>query len=130
MVDYERKPNRRPSAFQELYHPESTYLERLQQRIDADDRLFSVPLTRITSVPGCAVPSVGFLWGPAVMSRSCGFVWGSQESLTGPADPTAPGSGRSVHEALKMVSRCHSRNSLEGRSVRSVGKAIGCRARS
>ena len=63
-----------------------------------------------------------------------GFCGGSQERLTGPADPTAPGEpckvNRSVHEALKMVSRCHSRNSLEGRSARRTGRAIGCRARS
>ena len=37
----------RPSAFQEVYHPESTYLEKAPTaqltRIDAADRLFSVP---------------------------------------------------------------------------------------
>ena len=57
--------NRRPSVFQELYHPESSYLEMAPAvqltRIDAADRLFSVLLTRITSVPECAVSSVGFL---------------------------------------------------------------------
>ena len=45
--------------FQELYHPESTNLEKAPTaqltRIDAADRLFSVLLTRITSVPECAV---------------------------------------------------------------------------
>src|SRR5207247_6165260 len=63
-------------AFQELCHPESTYLEKAPAaqltRIDAADRLFSVPLTRITSVPECAVSSVGFLWGPPAVSRTCG----------------------------------------------------------
>src|SRR6185437_16746552 len=66
----------RPSDFQELCHPESTYLEKAPAaqltRIDADDRLFSVPLTRITSVPECAVSSVGFLWGSATVSQACG----------------------------------------------------------
>jgi len=32
-----------------------------------------VLLTRITSVPECAVSSVGFLWGSGTVSRSCGF---------------------------------------------------------
>jgi hypothetical protein len=62
--------------FQELYHPESTYLEKTPTaqltRINAADRLFSVPLTRITSVPECAVSFVGFLWGSVAVSRSCG----------------------------------------------------------
>jgi hypothetical protein len=81
--------NRRPSVFQELYHPESTYPENAPTaqltRIDAADRLFSVPLTRITSVPECAVSSVGFLWGPPAVSRTCGV-------SVGPAD--APDSAR------------------------------------
>ena len=63
--------------FQELCHPESTYLEKAPAaqltRIDADDRLFSVPLTRITSVPECAVSSVGFLWG---IGRRVAELWG------------------------------------------------------
>ena len=71
----------RPSAFQELCHPESTNLEKAPTaqltRIDAADRLFSVPLTHITSVPECAVSSVGFLWGSATVSRSCGASVGS-----------------------------------------------------
>jgi len=41
------KADCRPSAFQELYHSESTYLEKAPTaqltRIDAADRLFSVP---------------------------------------------------------------------------------------
>jgi hypothetical protein len=41
--------NCQPSAFQELYHPKSTYLEKAPTaqltRIDAADRLFCVPLT-------------------------------------------------------------------------------------
>ena len=74
----------RPSAFQALCHPESTYLEKAPtaqlMRIDAADRLFSLPLTRITSVPECAVSSVGFLWGSAAVSLSCGVLWGSPKS--------------------------------------------------
>ncbi len=61
-IQQTRKPfhtTQRPSAFQEVYHPEGTYLEKAPAaqltRIDAADRLFSVPLTRITSVPECAV---------------------------------------------------------------------------
>jgi len=49
-----------------------------------------VPLTRITSVPECAVSSVGFLWGPAAVSRTCGVFVG----LAGAPDsarPTRPG---------------------------------------
>src|SRR6266700_2887633 len=76
--------NCRPSTFQELCHPESTYLEKVPTaqltRIGADDRLFSVPLTRITSVPECAVSSVGFLWGPPAVSRSCGVSVGLAEA--------------------------------------------------
>jgi len=67
-----------------LYHPESTYLEKaptaLLTRIDAADRLFSVPLTRITSVPERAVSSVGFLWGSAAVSLSCGVSVGLAEA--------------------------------------------------
>src|SRR5208283_5259901 len=65
--------------------PESTYLENTPTaqltRTDAADRLFSVPLTRITSVPECAVSSVGFLWGSAAVSRSCGVFVGLAEAL-------------------------------------------------
>ena len=63
-------PNSRASAFQELCHPESTNLEKAPTaqltRIDAADRLFSVVLTHITSVPECAAMSGTF----ALMSRS------------------------------------------------------------
>ena len=74
----------RASAFQEVYHPESTYLEKPPTaqltRIDAADRLFSVSLTRLTSVPKCAVSSVGFLWGSAAVSLSCGVSVGLAEA--------------------------------------------------
>jgi hypothetical protein len=77
--------------FQELYHPESNYLEKTPTaqltRIDAADRLFFVPLTCIISIPECAVSSVGFLWGSVVVSRSCGISVGLVEALTGSADP-------------------------------------------
>src|ERR1700735_5503029 len=47
--------NCRPSAFQELYHPESTCQVKAPTAqltcIDGADRLFSLPLTRTTSVP-------------------------------------------------------------------------------
>jgi hypothetical protein len=56
-------------------------------RLYAADRLFSVSLTRITSVPECAVSSVGFLWGSAAVSLSCGVSVGLAEAPTGPADP-------------------------------------------
>jgi hypothetical protein len=59
-------------------------------RIDAANRLFSVPLTRITSVPQCAVSSVGFLWGSAAVSRSCGVFVGRAEA---PDWPGRPGTG-------------------------------------
>jgi len=52
----------------------------VESRIDGGYRLFSVPLTRITSVPECAVSSVGFLWGPAAVSRTCGFPVGLAEA--------------------------------------------------
>ena len=75
--------NCRPSA-KEVYHPESNYLEKPPTaqltRIDAADRLFSVSLTRITSVPECAVSSVGFLWGSTAVSRSCGVSVGLAEA--------------------------------------------------
>ena len=77
--------------FQELYHLESTNLEKAPTaqltRIYAGDWLFSVPLTRITSVPECAVSSVGFLWGSAAVSRTCGVSVGSQKPMTQPGRP-------------------------------------------
>ena len=73
----------RASAFQAFYYPESTYLEKAPiaqlTRIQAGHRLFSLTLTRITSVPQCAVSSVGFLWGPAAVWRLVAFLWGSQK---------------------------------------------------
>ena len=48
--------------------------------IGAGYRLFSVPLTRITSVPECAASSVGFLWGSGAVSRSCGVLCGARRS--------------------------------------------------
>ena len=63
--------------FQGSYHSESTYLEKAPTvqlaRIDAADRLFSMPLTRVTGVPECAVSSVGFLWGSAPYRGVVGF---------------------------------------------------------
>ena len=83
------RPHRYPT-FQEVYHPVSAYLEKAPTaqltRINAADRLFSVPLTRITSVPECAVSSVGFLWGSGTVSRRCGVSVGSPRPLAGSAD--------------------------------------------
>jgi hypothetical protein len=66
------------ALFRRVYHPESTYLEKdptaQLTRIDAGDRLFSVPLTHITNVPEYAVSSVGFLRGSATVSQSCGVL--------------------------------------------------------
>jgi|HubBroStandDraft_6_1064221.scaffolds.fasta_scaffold17829_2 hypothetical protein len=71
-------------SFQALYHPESIYPVKAPTaqftRIHAGHRLFSVGLTRVTSVPECAVPSVGFLWGSAAVSRSCGVSVGLAEA--------------------------------------------------
>jgi hypothetical protein len=39
-------------------------------------------LTRITSVPECAVSYVGFLWGSVAVSPTVGFLWGSRKPLT------------------------------------------------
>jgi hypothetical protein len=50
---------------------------------------FSVALTRITSVPECAVSSVEFLWGPPTVPRTCGVSVGPQKPLTQPR-PTDP----------------------------------------
>jgi hypothetical protein len=80
----ERQLSRRASAFQEAYHPgitdpENTPAAQLT-RIGAANRLFSVPLTRITSVPGCAASSLGFLWGSASVSRTCGVAVGVRRS--------------------------------------------------
>jgi hypothetical protein len=86
----ERCATLRPSASQEVYHPLSTYLKKAPTAqltcINASDRLFSVPLTRITSVPECAVSSVGFLWGSGTVSRRCGVSVGSPRPLAGSAD--------------------------------------------
>jgi hypothetical protein len=86
--------NCRPSAFQEVYHPESTYPEKPPTaqltRIHAGRRLFSVHLTRITSVPECAVSSVGFLWGSAIVSPTC---WVSVGLAEGPDLPGRPNTG-------------------------------------
>jgi len=43
-------------------------------------RLFCAPLTHITSVPECTVSSLGFLWGAAAVSRSCGISVGLARS--------------------------------------------------
>ena len=48
---------------------------------------FPYLLTRITSVPECAVSSVGFLWGSATVSQACGASVGLAEALICPAFP-------------------------------------------
>ena len=81
-----------PAAFQGFYHPESTFPGKAPiaqlTRINAGHRLFAVPLTRITSVPECAVPSVGFLWDRPPCRGLVGFLWGSQKPLTCLTGPT------------------------------------------
>jgi hypothetical protein len=68
----------------------SAYLEKASTaqltRINAANRLFAYLLTRITSVPECAVSSVGFLWGSGTVSRRCGVSVGSQRPLAESAD--------------------------------------------
>jgi len=83
----------RTSASQEVCHPEGTYLGKPPTaqltRVYAADRLFSVSLTRITSVPECAVSSVGFLWGSAAVSLSCGVSVGLGGAPDWPGRPDA-----------------------------------------
>ncbi len=70
--------------------PRALTWKRLQQsssHIGAGYRLFSVPLTRITSVLECAVSSVGFLWGSGAVSRSCGVSVGLAEAPDWPGRP-------------------------------------------
>ncbi len=94
-------------------HTESTYLEKAPTaqltRIDAADRLFSVSLTRITSVPECAVSSVGFLWRSAAVSLSCGVSVGSLKRLTGLADPARVLKSRRLPDPNDHfpVTQCH-----------------------
>ena len=77
--------------------PRSTYLEKALAaqltRIDAAGRLFSILLTHITSVPECAVSSVGLLWGFGPVSPSCGVSVGFIETPGWP--------GRSLHGVLR-----------------------------
>jgi hypothetical protein len=65
-------------------------------RINAGHRLFSVPLTRITSVPWCAVSSVGFLWGSVAVSPACGGSAGSQK----PWLPRRPGPAQGIQDCI------------------------------
>jgi len=103
--------NGRPSAFQEHCHPESTHLEKAPTaqltRIDAADRLFFVPFTRITSVPECAVSSVGFLWGSVAVSPTCGASVGLAEAPDFVADQT-----RGIQVLQLLHARDHSSNNL------------------
>ena len=48
--------------------------------------LFSVPLTRITSVPECAGSSMGFLWGSSTVAELWGFCGAGQRPSTCLAD--------------------------------------------
>jgi putative flippase GtrA len=54
---------------------------------DSEWLLFSMSLPRITSVPGCAVSSVGFLWGSGIVSRRCGVSVGLAEASGWPGRP-------------------------------------------
>ena len=90
--------------FSGVLSSESTYLEKAPaaqlMRIDAADRLFSVSLTRITSVPECAVSSVGFLWGSAAVSLSCGVSAGLAEA---PDWAGRPGTGTQVPADFRIL---------------------------
>ena len=91
LTDMVRTDSHQLRAFQEVCHPVSAYLEKVPTaqltRIGAADRPFSVSLTRITSVPECAVSSVGFLWGSGTMSRRCGVSVGLAEASGWPGRP-------------------------------------------
>jgi hypothetical protein len=85
-------PTEEPDVIEQaVYHLESAYLEKAPTaqltRIGAADRLFSVSLPRITSVPGCAVSSVEFLWGSGIVSRRCGVFVGLTEASGWPGRP-------------------------------------------
>jgi len=90
-------------VFQELYHPENAYLEKLLTAqltcIDAADRLLSARLIGITSVLECAVSSVGFLWGSATVSRSCGISVGLAGALDSPGQPDMGRPGTAIPDA-------------------------------
>jgi hypothetical protein len=70
---------------------------------------YSVSLTRITSVLECAVSSVGFLWGSAAVSLSCGVSVGSPKPLTGLADPARVPKSRRLPDPNDHfpVTQCH-----------------------
>jgi hypothetical protein len=63
-----------------------TYPERLRQPSSRALTLLTgcspCLLTRITSVPECAVSSVGFLWDQPPCRGVVGFLWGSPKLLT------------------------------------------------
>ena len=132
-------------SFQEVYHPESTYLEKPPTaqltRIDAADRLFSVSLTRITSVPECAVSSVGFPWGSAAVSLSCGVSVGLADTEA-PDWAGRPGTGTQVPPTSGsydhfLVTQCHQGDLAGGsnsapiaESARLAGQLVGRRVSS
>jgi hypothetical protein len=106
--------------FSGVLSSQSTYLEKTPTaqftRIDAADGLFFVPLTCITSVPECAVSSVGFLWGSAAVPLSCGVSVGLAEA---PDWPGRPGAGYSSPAGFRILmitfrlTQCH-RSGLPG----------------
>ena len=91
----------------------SAYLEKASTaqltRINAANRLFSVSLTRITSVPECAVSSVGLLWGSPPCRGVVGFLWGLAGALTGLADPARVPKSRRLPDPNDHfpVTQCH-----------------------
>jgi hypothetical protein len=83
----------------------------------------------------CAVPSVGFLWGPAAAPRTCGVSMGLAEGrdLAGRIEVVAPGtpaSGcwRSLCELLSVTGAAHPsrglRASLPTRRARAVAHGV------
>ena len=101
-------------------------------RIDAADRLFSVSLTRITSVPECAVSSVGFLWGSAAVSLSCGVSVGLAEAPDwaglpgmGTEVPPTSATGPFPQVKLKIEARNTTHSKFGLRSRAHQGRFIG-----
>jgi len=115
----------------------SAYLEKAPTaqltRINAADRLFSVPLTRTTSVPECAVSSVGFLWGSGTVSRRCGVSVGSPRPLAGSADRRGVPRGRGFRTPMTTFlvtqrHRCHLPACDNSAPIRH-SRTFGCKGR-
>ena len=91
----------RASAFQEVYHSESTRLEKTPTaqltRIDAADRLFSVPLRRINKCTGACRFVRGVLVG---IGRRVAELWGLCGLARAPRLARPPDTGAHVLQPL------------------------------